>query len=621
MAGNTEDILLFEIKTGVSSPLYGHTGDVTCLAFSRDGRFLLSGSADNTVRMWDTATGRQRSLFVGHDDHVTSVAVAPDGQSIASRSRDDVVRIWLAPTSKHVKESVDQLLMRADHLAFNKQDDEVLALLNRVVEGSPQNWKALARRADQHRDQRNWQLANSDYDKAIALNQGNGLLHMRRGEVRLREGRRTEAVDDFVKAIELSPLVSSEKYLDQIRTAVALGAEVLPEESHWRYSTAQPPEDWMQPSFDDEEWRQGRAPFGLDVSYLDISLDHRPNTLWSDRDIWLRHTLPPNEEAVGKALAATAYFNDSIEVFLNGKRVAKQEILTERWREGYLRITDGNVLTAGENVLAVHCRNNVTYGYGKIDLGLYLRAEDDLSFSNILQRALRVVPDRRELLRALMKEQVRRQEWSEARSSVEALVESAPDNITTWIMAAVLHARCGELEGYQQFSERMLARFAATKKIGEITRITGAALIAQPSADALPTLIKYSEGLPIENTDIWSGGYPSFAQLTRALAEYRRGDDRAAIEWAQKSIESVAAGPNWLEQYAANLQLATIVKALAHARRGERELAHAELKEFTTFLDDNSPLRHGTRLDDWQNWLMCEILLDEAAQALGTDTN
>ena len=52
------------------------------MAFSPDGRLLVSGCYDNSVRLWSVATGQQLKKFTGHSRSVTSVAFSPDGRSI-----------------------------------------------------------------------------------------------------------------------------------------------------------------------------------------------------------------------------------------------------------------------------------------------------------------------------------------------------------------------------------------------------------------------------------------------------------------------------------------------------------------------------------------------------------
>ncbi|KAH7398227.1 hypothetical protein BKA66DRAFT_483359 [Pyrenochaeta sp. MPI-SDFR-AT-0127] len=80
------------------SVLEGHTSGVTSIAFSPDGQLVASGSHDETVRLWEVATGSCRSVLEGHTDGVTSIAFSPVGQLVASGSYDETVRLWEVAT-------------------------------------------------------------------------------------------------------------------------------------------------------------------------------------------------------------------------------------------------------------------------------------------------------------------------------------------------------------------------------------------------------------------------------------------------------------------------------------------------------------------------------------------
>ncbi|MBY0523461.1 MAG: caspase family protein [Gemmataceae bacterium] len=80
--------------------LRGHTGTVTSLDFSADGKFLVSGSGDNTARIWDVTSGKFVRSLTGHTAPVKGVAFAPDGKRVVTASFDKTVKLWNAATGK-----------------------------------------------------------------------------------------------------------------------------------------------------------------------------------------------------------------------------------------------------------------------------------------------------------------------------------------------------------------------------------------------------------------------------------------------------------------------------------------------------------------------------------------
>ena len=80
----------------------GHTAQVTSVAFSPDGKRVLTGSWDKTARLSDAATGREIRVFQGHTGGVTSVAYSPDGKRVLTGSWDGTARLWDAASGREV---------------------------------------------------------------------------------------------------------------------------------------------------------------------------------------------------------------------------------------------------------------------------------------------------------------------------------------------------------------------------------------------------------------------------------------------------------------------------------------------------------------------------------------
>ncbi|BDA67802.1 WD-40 repeat-containing protein [Calothrix sp. PCC 7716] len=74
--------------------LKGHQGEVFSVAISRDGKTIVSGGRDGTVRMWNPKGEQIGQPFKGHQGVVSSVAISRDGQTIVSGGQDGTVRMW-----------------------------------------------------------------------------------------------------------------------------------------------------------------------------------------------------------------------------------------------------------------------------------------------------------------------------------------------------------------------------------------------------------------------------------------------------------------------------------------------------------------------------------------------
>ena len=75
---------------------HSHSDKVKSVAWSPDGAYLVSGSVDKTVQVWEAGTGDHLFTYTGHSEAVNAVAWSPDGKLIASASNDSTIQVWEA---------------------------------------------------------------------------------------------------------------------------------------------------------------------------------------------------------------------------------------------------------------------------------------------------------------------------------------------------------------------------------------------------------------------------------------------------------------------------------------------------------------------------------------------
>ncbi|KAF7333241.1 WD40 repeat-like protein [Mycena sanguinolenta] len=123
-------IRIWNAATGeaVGTPLEGHTGSVRSVAFSPDGRQIVSGSGDKTIRIWNAATGEAVGTpLEGHTDWVNSVAFSPDGRHIVSGSGDKTIRIWNAATGEAVGTPLEGHTDWVSSVAFSPDGRQIVS--------------------------------------------------------------------------------------------------------------------------------------------------------------------------------------------------------------------------------------------------------------------------------------------------------------------------------------------------------------------------------------------------------------------------------------------------------------------------------------------------------------
>jgi len=100
-ADNT--IKLWDVATGQELRTLTDTTQVSSVTFSPDGHTLASGSQDNTIKLWDVASGQLLRKFSGHAGEIATVAFSPDGHTLASGSDDKTIKLWDVATGHELR--------------------------------------------------------------------------------------------------------------------------------------------------------------------------------------------------------------------------------------------------------------------------------------------------------------------------------------------------------------------------------------------------------------------------------------------------------------------------------------------------------------------------------------
>jgi len=99
---------LFDVETGsVVKEFKGHKMPIEAVNFSPDGKYIASGSGwfipstqDNSVRLWDVATGKQLQMMNDHQGAIKDVVISSDNKNVISTSVDQSIKIWDASNGK-----------------------------------------------------------------------------------------------------------------------------------------------------------------------------------------------------------------------------------------------------------------------------------------------------------------------------------------------------------------------------------------------------------------------------------------------------------------------------------------------------------------------------------------
>jgi Tol biopolymer transport system component len=93
--GSENELIISNIDTFriLHTFAFAHLGHITTVAFSPDNKYIVSGSEDHTIKVWDIENGKELQTLSGHTASINSVSYSPDGKYIVSGSKDHI-KVW-----------------------------------------------------------------------------------------------------------------------------------------------------------------------------------------------------------------------------------------------------------------------------------------------------------------------------------------------------------------------------------------------------------------------------------------------------------------------------------------------------------------------------------------------
>jgi len=141
--------------------------------------------------------------------------------------------------------------------------------------------------------------------------------------------------------------------------------------SEWQYTTEKPSDNWMKREFDDSQWSKGVTKFGgANISGVE--------TIWEDREIWLRKEFDLREDLTDAVLKIL--HDDDYEVYVNGEYVVSESGAIGSYKYLRLGAENSDLFRKGKNLIAVRCINTGGDQYIDVGIGKVGKIKADVTF-------------------------------------------------------------------------------------------------------------------------------------------------------------------------------------------------------------------------------------------------
>jgi tetratricopeptide (TPR) repeat protein len=379
--------------------------------------------------------------------------------------------------------------------------------------------------------------------------------------------------------------------------------------SAWKWTSTQPGSNWAALDFSGVSW-----PLASGVSGAATYVPRTPkNPVNTHTNLWLRREFELSGVPDGR-LVFRVNRNQDAQIFLNGVEVAP---LADWSDTGVLLPASGKVkqtLQMGRNVLGVHCED--ADGGAPVDVHLYVTQDPNVGMQRLIEELGGMIGSesgRAELYAGRAGIFARLGRWHEAAADLSKAITLKPSESAAWYQIAPLLLETDDLPGYGRLRHQALDQFAKTSDPVMAGRIASLSLLIPAEGEELTTAVKLADDAAGAE---YADGYLGTRQLTKGLAEYRRGRFKNSVEWMDKALLTARQQslPGWNHEQERNRKaMAYLVAAMAQYQLHDTAAARTALDQGTGIIETQFPAADsGDVGHDWPGWLIARRLLQEA---------